>query len=222
MQLKKEKGGSAIRWEGADYEWPHDGSVTEVPDQLGRELLAIPEGGFERVGGDREEEEDRKAREFSEVVEVGYTGGDDAPSTPGEHGEVPDRLSDRTAYRVTEDGSETVPPEPAYSGEHPRAEVPGEGRAGVKDVDRAERPDGRRDGQDGTEAGREDAGAGRDGREAGHGTEDRQAGQGGREGTEGTGAAGTGAGWTGHEGKHEARRGDEPKRRDRARKPAAE
>jgi hypothetical protein len=208
MWLKKEKGGSAIRWEGTDYEWREDGSVTEVPDQLGRELLAIPESGYERQhrAGEDEDREDRENAEFTEVVEVGFVLAADAPATPGEHGEVPDRLSDRTAYKVTEDGSETVPPEPAYSGEHPRAEAPGEGRAGVKDVDRAERPDGRRDGQDGTEDRQ--------------GTEDGQAGQGGREGTEGT--EGTGAAWTGHEGKHEARRDGEPKRRDRARKPAAE
>jgi hypothetical protein len=206
MRLKKATGGTSI----GPHHWPHDGSVTEVPDSLGRELLAIPESGFERVGD--EEEEDREGREGREVVQVGYTGGDDAPSTPGEGGQVPDRLSDRSAYRVTEEGSETVPGGHAPHGEHPRTEAPGEGRAGVKDVDRAERPDGRRDGQDGTEAGR-------DGRE---GAEDRQAGQGGREGT---GAEDAGTGWAGHEGRHEAGRPGEPKRddgqrrRDRSRKP---
>ncbi len=49
MWLKKDKGGSGILWEGAEYEWPEAASVTEVPDRLGRELLAIPEGGFEKV-----------------------------------------------------------------------------------------------------------------------------------------------------------------------------
>jgi hypothetical protein len=138
MHLKKEKGGSAIRWEGTDYEWPHDGSVTEVPDELGRELLAIPESGYERVRKAGEDDEDERGREFTEVVEVGYVLAADAPSTPGDGGEVPDRLSDRTAYSVTEEGEpETVPPEPVHAAGHPRVEEPGEGRAGVKDVDRA-------------------------------------------------------------------------------------
>jgi len=47
MWLRKETGGTAID----GYEWPEDGSVTEVPDELGRSLLAIPEGGFEKVDG---------------------------------------------------------------------------------------------------------------------------------------------------------------------------
>jgi hypothetical protein len=172
MRLKKATGGTSI----GPHHWPHDGAVTEVPDELGRELLAIPDGGFERVG---EDEEDRKNPVFTEVVEVGYVLAADAPATPGDGGEVPDRLSDRSAYRVTEDGAETVPAGHAPRGEHPRTEEPGEGRAGVKDVDRATDADA-------------------------------------REGTE------EGARRTGHEGKHEARRDDEPKRRGAARKPAQE
>jgi hypothetical protein len=157
MHLRKETGGSSI----GGYEWPHDGSVTEVPDEFGRELLAIPDGGFERVRkAGEDEDEDRENAEFTEVVEVGYVLAADAPSTPGEGGQVPDRLGDRSAYRVTEDGAETVPPGRAPSGEHPRTEEPGEGRAGVKDVDRAERPDGRRAG--------DVADGGRDGREGRH------------------------------------------------------
>jgi hypothetical protein len=132
MRLKKATGGTSI----GPHHWPHDGSVTEVPDEFGRELLRIPEGGFERVGEDGEADGD--GEEFTEVVEVGYVLAADAPSTPGDGGEVPDRLSDRTAYRVTEEGEpETVPPEPVHAAGHPRVEEPGEGRAGVKDVDRA-------------------------------------------------------------------------------------
>jgi hypothetical protein len=142
MRLKKATGGTSI----GPHHWPHDGSVTEVPDELGRELLAIPEGGFERAG---EDEEDGKNPEFTEVVEVGYVLAADAPPTPGDGGQVPDRLSDRTAYKVTGEGTETVPPEPAPTGEHPRAEVPGENRAGVKDVDRATDADAGRDGTEG-------------------------------------------------------------------------
>ena len=57
MWLRKSTGGTSIgRWE-----WPEDGSVTEVDDEFGRELLAIPEGGFEKVG----------EPELSEITEPG-------------------------------------------------------------------------------------------------------------------------------------------------------
>jgi hypothetical protein len=45
MWLRKDTGGTAI----GPYEWPEDGSVTEVGEEFGRSLLAIPEGGFEKV-----------------------------------------------------------------------------------------------------------------------------------------------------------------------------
>jgi hypothetical protein len=143
MRLRKHQGGTSI----GPHSWENDGDVTEVPDELGRELLRIPDSGFEQVGEDDEPEENA---EFTEVVEVGFVLDGDAPSTPNDRGEFPDRRGDRTAYRVGEDGeSETVPPAPASSGEHPRVEEPGENRAGVKDVDRAELPDGERVGEDG-------------------------------------------------------------------------
>ncbi len=47
MWLRKARGGTQI----GPYEWPADGSVTEVDDEFGRTLLAIPEGGFEKVDG---------------------------------------------------------------------------------------------------------------------------------------------------------------------------
>lgn len=45
MWVRKEKGGSSIRWhDGIDYHWPEDGAVVEVPDGLGRDLLRIDGG----------------------------------------------------------------------------------------------------------------------------------------------------------------------------------
>jgi hypothetical protein len=43
MHLKKLRGGTQI----GSYSWPEDGSVCEVPDQLGQELLAL--GGYEKA-----------------------------------------------------------------------------------------------------------------------------------------------------------------------------
>ena len=43
MFLKKLQGGTSI----GSYSWPEDGSVCEVPDHLGAELLAL--GGFEKA-----------------------------------------------------------------------------------------------------------------------------------------------------------------------------
>jgi hypothetical protein len=44
--LKKEKGGTTIKWEGRDYHWPADGQVCEVPQALGQALLGIHGGGY--------------------------------------------------------------------------------------------------------------------------------------------------------------------------------
>lgn len=41
MYLRKDNAGSA-----PGYEWPHDGAVIEVDDELAEQLLAIPNGGF--------------------------------------------------------------------------------------------------------------------------------------------------------------------------------
>jgi hypothetical protein len=65
MWLKKLTGGTAI---GA-YEWPEDGSVTEVPEQLGRELLAIPESGFEKVDGPEPVKEITEPGPTAEITE---------------------------------------------------------------------------------------------------------------------------------------------------------
>lgn len=43
MFLKKLQGGTSI----GPYSWPEDGSVCEVPDQMGSELLAL--GGYEKA-----------------------------------------------------------------------------------------------------------------------------------------------------------------------------
>lgn len=44
MWLKKLQGGTQI----GPYSWPEDGSVCEVPDRIGNELLAL--GGYEKAG----------------------------------------------------------------------------------------------------------------------------------------------------------------------------
>jgi hypothetical protein len=43
--LKKAKGGTSI----GPHHWPEDGSVTEVPDHLAADLLAIPDGGYSKA-----------------------------------------------------------------------------------------------------------------------------------------------------------------------------
>ncbi len=43
--LKKEKGGTSV----GPYAWDKDGDVTEVPDALAADLLAIPDGGYSRA-----------------------------------------------------------------------------------------------------------------------------------------------------------------------------
>ena len=47
MWLKKAQGGTGI----GPHHWPHDGAVTEVPDHLAGELLAIPGGGYSKADG---------------------------------------------------------------------------------------------------------------------------------------------------------------------------
>ena len=44
MFLRKHEGGTGI----GPYSWPEDGSVCEVPDDLGRDLLRL--GGYEETG----------------------------------------------------------------------------------------------------------------------------------------------------------------------------
>ncbi len=47
MYVRKARAGSS-----ATHTWPHDGAVVEVPDDLGAELLSIPDGGFTEVRPD--------------------------------------------------------------------------------------------------------------------------------------------------------------------------
>jgi hypothetical protein len=58
MFLRKTQGGCTI----AGYEWAEDGAVTEVPDELGADLLRLDPTGYEQV--------------------------DEPPSTPDTDGEV--------------------------------------------------------------------------------------------------------------------------------------
>lgn len=46
MWLRKETGGTAITWEGRQYEWPADNPVCEVPQPLGQVLLGISGAGY--------------------------------------------------------------------------------------------------------------------------------------------------------------------------------
>lgn len=48
--LKKAQGGAAI----GQYAWPEDNSVTEVPNWLAQQLLAIPGNDFTQVDGPAE------------------------------------------------------------------------------------------------------------------------------------------------------------------------
>lgn len=61
MHLKKKAGGGSITRDGETYEWASDGAVTEVPDDLGAELLTIRGGGYEAVSGEGVSEDDAKA-----------------------------------------------------------------------------------------------------------------------------------------------------------------
>jgi hypothetical protein len=49
MWLKKETGGTTIRWEGREYRWPARDPVCEVPPALGHDLLHIRGGGYTEV-----------------------------------------------------------------------------------------------------------------------------------------------------------------------------
>lgn len=49
MWLKKQAGGTTIRWEGREYHWPADNPVCQVPQPLGQELLGIHGGGYTEV-----------------------------------------------------------------------------------------------------------------------------------------------------------------------------
>jgi hypothetical protein len=47
--LKKQAGGTTIKWEGQDYHWPGGDPVCEVPQALGQALLGIHGGGYSEI-----------------------------------------------------------------------------------------------------------------------------------------------------------------------------
>ena len=49
MYLRKESGGTTIKWGGRDYHWPVADPVCEVPPDLGEELLYIKGAGYTEV-----------------------------------------------------------------------------------------------------------------------------------------------------------------------------
>ena len=49
MWLKKQTGGTTIKWEGLDYHWPADDQAIEVPQALGQTLLNIHGSGYTEV-----------------------------------------------------------------------------------------------------------------------------------------------------------------------------
>lgn len=57
MWLRKDKGGTSI----GPYRWPGDGSVTEVPDHLAADLLAIPDGGYSKAAAPEPKAEPKAA-----------------------------------------------------------------------------------------------------------------------------------------------------------------
>ena len=75
MRIRKESGGTTITHRNARYEWPEDGSVTDVPPDLAADLLGIRGGGYS------EAPEPEPEGEFSEV-DPGDGDGD-----PGDDGE---------------------------------------------------------------------------------------------------------------------------------------
>lgn len=107
MWLRKETGGTSI----GPHEWPEDGSVTEVPDELGRSLMAIPDCGFEKVDGPAPE---------PDPAEVPETGG--GTGTEGGEGTAPGPEADGDADPVDPVPDPVTPePEPADAEPAPAA-----------------------------------------------------------------------------------------------------
>jgi hypothetical protein len=52
MLLRKAQGGTTVNWRGTSYTWDEDGDVTDVPAELGEELLAIQGGGYSEAGNE--------------------------------------------------------------------------------------------------------------------------------------------------------------------------
>ena len=62
MRLRKKHGGCSV----AGVEWPEDGAVAEVPDELGAELLALAPDEYEHLLDDTPAEEEQPEHEQSE------------------------------------------------------------------------------------------------------------------------------------------------------------
>lgn len=77
MWLKKAQGGCSI----AGYEWPEDGSVAEVPDDLGASLLGIPGNDFTKADGPAEGGSGSGAEEQPPAGQGDGTGSEDPPSS---------------------------------------------------------------------------------------------------------------------------------------------
>lgn len=67
MYLRKERAGSA-----PGHEWPHDGAVIEVRDDLAEQLIRIPGGGFSVAPAPTAEDEPvETTEEFDEQFDAG-------------------------------------------------------------------------------------------------------------------------------------------------------
>jgi hypothetical protein len=91
MHVRKQSGGTTITHRRVQYEWPEDGSVIEVPDEFGADLLSIRGGGFSEAPAPEPE----------------------AVTEPGPDGEItePGPVSD-----ITEDGPEAGTAKPGRRG----------------------------------------------------------------------------------------------------------
>lgn len=56
MWLRKEQGGTEITYRKVVYAWPEDGSVAEVPPELGADLLSIRGAGYSVAKSPKPEE----------------------------------------------------------------------------------------------------------------------------------------------------------------------
>src|SRR5579859_7558697 len=50
VRLRKASGGAGLTYDGHEYSWPRDGSVTAVPYELALSLLAVPDGDYSVEG----------------------------------------------------------------------------------------------------------------------------------------------------------------------------
>lgn len=79
MWLRKEKAGNA-----PGYTWENDGDVLEVPDELGLDLVAIPDGGFSEAAPPDDVPEPAPSEEADDAVvtEISEAPGEDAAAEP--------------------------------------------------------------------------------------------------------------------------------------------